>query len=65
MIIYILYVLMNIITGIIIGYLLGRLIFNSVTYVGPNSKDIIKNIYKDNNGICYKLVPKVYVCPLS
>ena len=61
MIIYIL----NILIGIVIGYSIGKLVFNSITYIGPNSKDIVKNIYKDENGRCYKLVPKVYVCPIT
>jgi len=55
-----------IILGIIIGYNLFY-IFKKyhIKYVGPNSKDIKSNIYKDiKTNKCYIFEPKVYMCPI-
>ena len=57
--------IINIVIGFIIGYIVGRMVFNSVITVGPASKDIKSYTYKDKDGICYKLVPKVHICPIS
>jgi hypothetical protein len=49
-----------------IGFLLGiYVIYLSVRTEIPhglNSKDVIEQIYHDENG-AYHLVPKVYLCP--
>jgi hypothetical protein len=37
----------------------------STTFVGPASKKIVKQIYKNKDGECYKLKPVVYICPIS
>lgn len=56
----------NIILSLILGVLLGLLLFKVFPFNyrvhGPNSKDIIDKIYKVNN-ICYKLDPIVTICP--
>jgi len=59
---------MNNVISIILGFIIGYIIFyiydkKRIIYHGPNSKNIIKNIYK-KNGKCYKLIPKVVICPL-
>ena len=50
-----------IIFGIIIGYLIGLLL--NYEYHGPDSNEIKKEIYMDDTG-CYKMIPKVYACPI-
>lgn len=62
---YILDVIISIVFGLLTGYALAKMIINSVTYVGPASKDIVKNVYKDKDGICYKLTPSIHICPIS
>lgn len=51
-----------IIFGIIIGYIIGLLL--NYEYHGPDSNEIKKEIYHDKNG-CYKLIPKIYACPIG
>ena len=55
--------------NIIIGFILGLIIsyyINAIRYHGPNSRDIKKKIYKSRvTGKCYKMKPKIYVCPLK
>ena len=60
-----LYEILNLLIGIVVGILIGKMTLNTTSYVGPNSRDIIKNTYRDSKGVCYKLIPKVYVCPLQ
>jgi uncharacterized protein YneF (UPF0154 family) len=57
-------VLINIIIGIILGYFLYRFLIYRRIYKGPDSRDIINQIY-EWNGKKVKLVPKVCACPIS
>ena len=54
----------SIIVGILIGGIIAYFYFSNITYVGPNSKDIIDRIYK-KNGKCYKFKPVISFCPIS
>lgn len=61
--------LLNIILSLVIGIAFGIIIFYIYIYVcqnkhGPNSKDIIRNIYRYNDR-CYKLEPVITICPSS
>jgi hypothetical protein len=52
--------------GFILGSYFGKLYYDEFTNInhGPNSKNIIKNIYKNKiNNTCYKLIPLVHICP--
>lgn len=53
------------IIGIIVGLIIGYLIFKDIKYIGPNSNDVVKNIYYDNYGKKYKLVPHITICPIN
>lgn len=57
--------LMTFIIGILIGGVIGYFIFRDIKYIGPDSNEIVKNIYTDKNGKQYKYKPKITVCPLS
>lgn len=53
------------IIGLLIGIFIGYIIFNQDKYVGPNSNNIIQEIYEDENGKKYKWETKVCICPIS
>ena len=59
--------LLNIIFGLIVGILFYRLILidivQSSRYHGPNSNEIIKNIYQQNDKY-FKFIPKICPCPI-
>lgn len=52
------YEIINILFGIIIGYILYKIYISPTIIKGPNSKDIIKKVYIIN-GITYKLKPVI------
>lgn len=58
-------ILLNILIGIIIGFLLGKSIIKTKRFVGPNSNKIKKIYFKDDNNNCYKVIPQIYLCPIS
>ena len=51
--------------GLIIGIIVGKLVFTNKIYVGPNSLDIVKKTFVDENNKKYKLKPKIVVCPIN
>ena len=52
------------IIGIVIGYYLN--FHETIIYHGPNSNKIKKEIYYDKKtGTCYKLIPKIHICPIK
>ena len=51
----------NIFIGILIAFIIYDILFKTVIYHGPDSKDIINKIYT-YNGKKYKLVPRIYPC---
>lgn len=55
--------LIGFVIGLFIGLLIGRVIVGKIKvgYHGPNSKDIVKNVYEDADGKCYKFVPKIHL----
>jgi hypothetical protein len=55
-------ILINIIIPIILAQLCFKIYNKKIIMTGPNSNVIKKNIYKYNNK-CYKLIPKIYICP--
>ena len=57
--------LMTIIIGILLGSIIGYFIFKDIKYIGPNSNEIIKKTYSDTDGMLYKFVPKITICPLN
>lgn len=54
-----------IILGLTIGLTIGYYLFSQYQYKGPDSNLICKEIYTDDNGLKYKWVPKICVCPIS
>ena len=54
-----------IIFGLIIGLIFGYLIFNFNTYIGPDSNQIVSNIYTESDGKKYKWIPKICICPIN
>jgi hypothetical protein len=51
--------------GIIIGSIIGYYIFKKIKYIGPDSNEIVKQIYTDDNGRKYKYKPKITICPIN
>jgi len=54
-----------IIGGLVIGLIFGYLLFNSNIYIGPNSNEIVSNIYTDSKGKKFKWIPKICICPIN
>ena len=54
---------LSLIIGLVIGLIIGYMLFKKYIYHGPNSKDIIKKIYYDDNNKSYKLEPIITICP--
>ena len=50
--------------GLFFGVLFGKLIFRMKIYVGPSAKEVQSYIYTED-GKCYKMTPKVHICPSS
>lgn len=61
----VIYTLMTIIIGIVLGSIIGYFIFKDIKYIGPDSNEIVKKIYTDTDGKKYKYVPKISICPLN
>ena len=59
-------ILINLVMGFIIGIILGIVYYlcSNKKYDGPNSKDMVGLIFKDDQG-CFKLKPMVHICPIS
>lgn len=51
--------------GIIIGSIIGYYIFKKIKYIGPDSNEIVKQIYTDDNGRKYKYKPRITICPIN
>ena len=57
---------MELVLGFIVAWLIGKLMIgigSGGTFHGPNSKDIVGNIF-EFDGKCYKFTPVVCPCPL-
>ena len=54
-----------VIIGLVIGIIIGYFIFKEYKYKGPDSNIISQEIYVDSNGLEYKFVPKVCICPIN
>lgn len=50
--------------GVIISYIYYKIQQESFIH-GPNSNTVKKKMFKDKDGSCYKLKPKVYICPIG
>ncbi len=57
--------IISIIVGILIGGIIGYFYLSNITYVGPNSKDIVFKNFIDDNGKEYILDPVVVICPID
>jgi hypothetical protein len=57
--------IISIILGYVIGIIIGYILFKKYKYIGPNSNDICKKIYIDNNGKKYKYTTTVCICPVD
>ncbi len=58
--------MIDIIIGILLGIMIAYFVLDNDILVGPASSDIKKKIYMDENTkICYKLKPKIYICPIK
>ena len=55
--------IIQIIIGIVIGLIIGYIAFKDVKYIGPNSNEIVKQVYIDDFGKQYVYKPKVCICP--
>lgn len=55
----------SIIVGILIGGIIAYFYFSNITYVGPNSKDIVYKNFKDDDGREFILDPVVVICPID
>jgi len=55
-------IILSIIIGTILGFLFYSIKFPNINYHGPNSKNIVNKVYTQNNK-CYKLIPRVTICP--
>ena len=53
----------NSIFGLSIGIIISYIFISKQKYHGPNSKEVIKKIFKYNSK-CYKLVPKEIKCSI-
>jgi len=58
-------VVINIIIGFVIGMVIGKVFTPSKIYHGPCSTDIKKKIFKSSDGMCYRLIPEVHICPIK
>lgn len=58
--------ILSLLIGFISGIILMTIYITRFNYVyhGPDSNDVKKRIYQDDQGSCYKYVPKTYICPL-
>ena len=54
-----------IVNGLLIGVIIGYIIFKEYKYKGPDSNIISKEIYTDINGKKYKWLPSVCICPID
>ncbi len=57
--------LITIIVGLLIGGTIGYFIFREIKYIGPDSNEIVKQIYTDSEGKQYKYKPKITICPIN
>jgi hypothetical protein len=55
-------IILSIIVGVILGWLFYSIRFSNIHHHGPNSKNIINKVYRVKDK-CYKLVPRVTICP--
>ena len=51
--------------GLVMGIIIGKLLFKNKIVVGPNSLDMVKKTFIDENNKKYKLKPKIVVCPIN
>jgi hypothetical protein len=56
----IIYYILIIFGGFILGFLLGMIRFKDV-YLGPNSKKVYEQTF-EKDGYCYKLIPEEIKC---
>lgn len=56
---------LSLILGLVFGVIIGKIIIPSKIYHGPYSGDMKKKIFKDSNGECYQMVPKIHICPIK
>lgn len=61
----IIYTFITIIIGILLGVIIGYFIFRDIKYIGPDSNEIVKNIYNDSDGRKYKYKPHITICPMN
>lgn len=57
-------IVMNLITGFFLGLYLGYVIWNKSEHKGPDSSNIRKEIYKMDNGTCFRMIPYAVIGPL-
>jgi len=53
----------SVVLALFIAYYIGRWLFDNETLHGPDSNDIKKDIYHDEDIGCYKLDPVAHICP--
>lgn len=59
----------NIIISILFGFFVGYILFyiiiqKSIVNKGPNSNLIKHQVFKHENK-CYRMIPKIYLCPID
>ena len=56
-------IIINIFFGLLVGLLIGFFV-KKQNFHGPDSNDIRKLIFKENNEY-FRLIPKIYICPIK
>ena len=56
--------LISIAIGLLMGYIIIKILIPISTYHGPNSNIVRKQIHQDKKtSSCYRFIPQPYVCP--
>lgn len=61
----IIYYIITVLVGLIIGVMIGLYFFKKDINRGPNSNKIKEMIYEEKDGKKYKWIPKITICPIS
>ncbi len=61
-------IIFNFLISFVLGVIIGLYFIKSNVFIykAPSSESVKKRIiYDEKNNICYKLVPKVHICPIK
>jgi hypothetical protein len=57
-------ILITLVIGFIVGLVIGQCWRQDIKH-GPDTNDIKKHLYHDNNIGCYAMTPIAHICPFS